>query len=67
MQAHESHKNAQTALDNSILIDEADPDAIALDNIGSDYSIDEDAVPVRKVTTNNKVSFAGVTQVGGKS
>ena len=28
-----------------------------MDDLGSDISLDEDAVPVRKVTANNKVSW----------
>lgn len=43
-------------MDDSILIDEADPDTVAIDDLGSDVSLDEDAVPTRKVTANNKVS-----------
>jgi hypothetical protein len=43
-------------VDDSILIDEADPDTIPIDDLASDVSLDEDAVPVRKVTANNKVS-----------
>jgi rRNA-processing protein EBP2 len=45
-------------LDNSVLIDEADPDAIAMDDIGSEASLDEDTVPMRKLLINNKVSLA---------
>lgn len=47
----------QNPVDDSILVDDADPDAIAVDDLGSDISLDEDAVPVRKVTANNKVSL----------
>lgn len=43
--------------DDSILISAADPDALAIDEMGSDVSLDEDAVPMRKVTANNKVSI----------
>jgi rRNA-processing protein EBP2 len=35
---------------------EIDSDALELDDVGSEFSIDEDAVPVRKVTINNRVS-----------
>ena len=35
--------------------DEVDSDALELDDVGSEFSIDEDAVPVRKVTINNRV------------
>jgi rRNA-processing protein EBP2 len=36
-------------------IDEADPEAVAVDDLGSDAELDEDAVPMRKVVINNKV------------
>lgn len=36
-------------------IDEADPEAVAVDDLGSDAELDEDAVPMRKVIINNKV------------
>lgn len=36
-------------------MEEADPDTVAIDELGSDVSLDEDAVPQRKVTTNNQV------------
>ena len=39
---------------------EAQEDEIALDEIDSDASVDEDAVPVRKVVTDNKVSFGAL-------
>jgi hypothetical protein len=42
-------------MDNSVLIEEADPEAIRLDDLESNASVDEDAVPMRKVTANNKV------------
>lgn len=51
----DSPANCQKPVDDSILVDDADPDAIAVDDLGSDVSLDEDAVPVRKVTANNKV------------
>lgn len=34
-------------------MDVADPDTLAVDELGSDLSVDEDAVPMRKVTMNN--------------
>lgn len=42
-------------LDNSIVMEDADPDAIRLDDLESNASVDEDAVPMRKVTANNRV------------
>ena len=36
-------------------MDTADPDAVRLDDLDSNASLDEDAVPMRKVTANNKV------------
>jgi rRNA-processing protein EBP2 len=42
-------------LDNSIVMEDADPDAIRLDDLESNASLDEDAVPMRKVTANNRV------------
>jgi rRNA-processing protein EBP2 len=36
-----------------VVIAEADADALAVDELGSDVSVDEDAVPARKVTANN--------------
>lgn len=39
------------------MIDSADPDALRLDDLDSNASLDEDAVPMRKVTANNKVSL----------
>jgi rRNA-processing protein EBP2 len=44
-------------VDNEIIMDAADEDTLAVDELGSDVSLDEDAVPARKVTTNNKVSW----------
>ena len=41
-------------------IDEADPEAVAVDDLGSDAELDEDAVPMRKVIINNKVSPASL-------
>lgn len=37
-------------------MDTADPDAVRLDDLDSNASLDEDAVPMRKVTANNKVA-----------
>jgi hypothetical protein len=42
-------------VDHTVLIDEADPDAVAVDDLASDAELDEDAVPMRKVVINNKV------------
>lgn len=42
-------------VDNSIVMEDADPDAIRLDDLESNASLDEDAVPMRKVTANNRV------------
>lgn len=36
-------------------MEDADPDAIRLDDLESNASLDEDAVPMRKVTANNRV------------
>ncbi|WWC70719.1 uncharacterized protein I206_104670 [Kwoniella pini CBS 10737] len=41
-------------LDNTIVNEKPDDDAISLDGLNSDVSVDEDAVPMRKVTINNK-------------
>ncbi|KAK4683481.1 rRNA-processing protein EBP2, partial [Tremellales sp. Uapishka_1] len=35
-------------------VEAADPDDLPLDDLASDLSVDEDAVPVRKVTANNR-------------
>lgn len=51
-------------MDNSVLIDEADPNAVAMDDIGSDASLDEDSVPMRKLIINNKVSQLCCTSFG---
>jgi hypothetical protein len=51
-----------TKLDDSVLIEEADPEAIRLDDLESNASVDEDAVPMRKVTANNKVRSLFVVQ-----
>lgn len=42
-------------MDNTVHFEDADPDAVAVDDIGSDAELDEDAVPMRKVIINNKV------------
>jgi rRNA-processing protein EBP2 len=57
---HASHLTPQE--DNTILIDEADADALAVDELGSDVSLDEDAVPQRKVTHNNKPAMRILTE-----
>lgn len=41
-------------------MENADPDALRLDDLDSNASLDEDAVPMRKVTANNKVSPASL-------
>jgi len=46
------------------LIEEADPEAIRLDDLESNASVDEDAVPMRKVTANNKVRLLCPTPPG---
>ncbi|KAL1412823.1 rRNA-processing protein EBP2 [Vanrija albida] len=48
--------------DNTILVAEADPDAVAVDELGSDVSVDEDAVPMRKLTTSNKPAMRVLTE-----
>ena len=37
------------------MLSDADPEAVRLDDLDSNASLDEDAVPMRKVTANNKV------------
>lgn len=46
----------ESKADDSVFVDNADPDALRLDDLDSNASLDEDAVPMRKVTANNKVS-----------
>ena len=60
MSSHTKYLEVQTnaQLDDSVLIEEADPEAIRLDDLESNASVDEDAVPMRKVTANNKVRLA---------
>ena len=53
----EEDEEMDAPVDDSVLLEEADEDAIAIDDLGSDISLDDDAVPVRKVTANNKVSL----------
>ncbi|GMK55191.1 hypothetical protein CspeluHIS016_0202470 [Cutaneotrichosporon spelunceum] len=48
--------------DDDVVIDEADADALAVDELGSEVSLDEDAVPERKVTTNNKPAMRILTE-----
>jgi rRNA-processing protein EBP2 len=50
-------------LDDSVLIEEADPEAIRLDDLESNASVDEDAVPMRKVTANNKVRLLSLVYI----
>lgn len=45
-----------------MIIEEADVDALAVDELGSDLSLDEDAVPARKVTTNNQPAMRILTE-----
>jgi rRNA-processing protein EBP2 len=45
-----------------VVIAEADADALAVDELGSDVSVDEDAVPARKVTANNKPAMRILTE-----
>lgn len=56
----EGNEDPITAASNAIAAaedeQEIDSDALELDDVGSEFSIDEDAVPVRKVTINNRVS-----------
>ncbi|KIR36168.1 rRNA-processing protein EBP2 [Cryptococcus deuterogattii MMRL2647] len=40
--------------DNTIINEKPDDDVVSLDGLGSDVSVDEDAVPMQKVTINNK-------------
>lgn len=54
--------NQLTKQVDDIIVDEADPDALAVDELGSDVSVDEDAVPERKVTTNNKPAMRILTE-----
>lgn len=42
-------------------IEEQTADDLALDEVESNYSVDEDAVPARKVVVNNRVSTPGVS------
>lgn len=42
-------------------MDVADPDTLAVDELGSDVSVDEDAVPMRKVTMNNPAAMRILT------
>ncbi|OCF45970.1 rRNA-processing protein EBP2 [Kwoniella heveanensis CBS 569] len=48
-------------VDNTIVDEKPDEDAISLDGLGSDVSVDEDAVPMRKITINNKPAMRIVT------
>lgn len=54
-QLRQASKPKRVAFDESAAFSEADSDAVPLDDMGSDVSVDEDAVPKRKVTANNKV------------
>jgi hypothetical protein len=49
-------------IDNSILISAPEEDVLELDEVGSEVSVDEDAVPERKVMINNRVRQAGLDQ-----
>lgn len=44
--------------DNTIVNEKPDDDVVSLDGLGSDVSVDEDAVPMQKVTINNKVRLS---------
>ncbi|KAK6908235.1 hypothetical protein I203_102236 [Kwoniella mangroviensis CBS 8507] len=49
-------------LDNTIVNEKPEDDAISLDGLQSDVSVDEDAVPMRKVTINNKPAMRTITE-----
>ncbi|WWC88714.1 uncharacterized protein L201_003627 [Kwoniella dendrophila CBS 6074] len=49
-------------LDNTIINEKPDEDVISLDGLNSDISVDEDAVPMRKVTINNKPAMRTITE-----
>ncbi|WVQ73112.1 hypothetical protein IAR50_002676 [Cryptococcus sp. DSM 104548] len=48
--------------DNTIVNEQPDEDAISLDGLGSDVSVDEDAVPRQKITINNKPALRLLTE-----
>ncbi|WVN85110.1 uncharacterized protein L203_100252 [Cryptococcus depauperatus CBS 7841] len=47
--------------DNTIINEQPDEDVVSLDGLGSDISVDEDAVPRQKVTINNKPALRILT------
>ncbi|ADV21927.1 rRNA-processing protein EBP2 [Cryptococcus gattii E566] len=47
--------------DNTIVNEKPDDDVVSLDGLGSDVSVDEDAVPMQKVTINNKPALRALT------
>ncbi|TXT15864.1 hypothetical protein VHUM_00367 [Vanrija humicola] len=58
----EDEEDEEEEEDNTIVVAEADPDAVAVDELGSDVSVDEDAVPMRKLTTSNKPAMRVLTE-----
>ncbi|OXG50419.1 rRNA-processing protein EBP2 [Cryptococcus neoformans] len=47
--------------DNTIVNEKPDDDVVSLDGLGSDVSVDEDAVPMQKVTIKNKPALRSLT------
>ncbi|WVW84630.1 hypothetical protein I302_106664 [Kwoniella bestiolae CBS 10118] len=58
----EEDDEEEEELDNTIINEKPDEDAISLDGMNSDVSVDEDAVPMRKVTINNKPAMRTITE-----
>ncbi|ODN81638.1 hypothetical protein L202_02042 [Cryptococcus amylolentus CBS 6039] len=58
----DSEDEEEKEQDNTIVNEQPDEDAISLDGLGSDVSVDEDAVPRQKITINNKPALRLLTE-----
>ncbi|GFZ45146.1 hypothetical protein JCM24511_02872 [Saitozyma sp. JCM 24511] len=57
----DAEDDEEAPVDNSILISAPEEDVLELDEVGSEVSVDEDAVPERKVMINNRPAMRILT------